>query len=93
MLNISDNNKHSTANLDRFKTKGLASRPYYKILNRLITIAVIVIVILFLPWTQNISGKGAVTTKNLPNDPQSIQSIISGRIEKWYVQEGDYVKR
>jgi hypothetical protein len=33
MLNISDNNKHSTANLDRFKTiKGLASRPYYKIL-------------------------------------------------------------
>jgi hypothetical protein len=45
MLNISDNNKHSTANLDRFKTKGLASRPYYKILNRLIIIAVIVAVI------------------------------------------------
>jgi multidrug resistance efflux pump len=95
MLNISDNNKHSTANLDRFKTiKGLASRPYYKILNRLITIiAVIAIVILFLPWTQNISGKGAVTTIKPTQRPQSIQSIISGRIEKWYVQEGDYVKK
>jgi multidrug efflux pump subunit AcrA (membrane-fusion protein) len=27
-----------------------------------------------------------------PNHPQSIQSVISGRIEKWYVQEGDFVK-
>jgi multidrug resistance efflux pump len=94
MLNISDNNKHATAHLDRFKTvKGLTSRPYYKILNRLITIiAIIAFVILFLPWTQNISGKGAVTTIKPNQRPQSIQSVISGRIEKWYVQEGDFVK-
>tara|TARA_R110002126_G_scaffold35527_7_gene109192 strand:+ start:5395 stop:6750 length:1356 start_codon:yes stop_codon:yes gene_type:complete len=94
MLNISDNNKHATAQLDRFKTvKGLTSRPYYKILNRLITIiAIVAFVILFLPWTQNISGKGAVTTIKPNQRPQSIQSVISGRIEKWYVQEGDYVK-
>ena len=94
MLNISDNNKHATAHLDRFKTvKGLATRPYYKILNRLITIiSIIAVVILFLPWTQNISGKGAVTTIKPNQRPQSIQSVISGRIEKWYVQEGDYVK-
>ena len=95
MLNISDNNKHATDNLERFKTvKGLAARPYYKILNRLITvIAIIALVTLFLPWTQNISGKGAVTTIKPNQRPQSIQSVISGRIEKWYVQEGDYVKR
>ena len=95
MLNISDNNKHATANLDRFKTvKNLASRPYYKILNRLITtIAILAFVTLFLPWTQNISGKGAVTTIKPNQRPQSIQSVISGRIEKWYVQEGDYVKK
>ncbi|MDG2431377.1 biotin/lipoyl-binding protein [Flavobacterium sp.] len=95
MLNISDNNKHASAHLDRFKTvKGLESRPYYKILNRLITIiAVIALVTLFLPWTQNINGKGAVTTIKPNQRPQSIQSVISGRIEKWYVQEGDYVKK
>ena len=95
MLNISDNNKHATANLDRFKTiKGLTARPYYKILNRLITIiAILAFVTLFLPWTQNISGKGAVTTILPTQRPQSIQSVISGRIEKWYVQEGDYVKK
>jgi multidrug resistance efflux pump len=95
MLNISDNNKHASAHLDRFKTvKSLESRPYYKILNRLITIiAIIALVTLFLPWTQNISGKGAVTTIKPNQRPQSIQSVISGRIEKWYVQEGDYVKK
>jgi hypothetical protein len=46
---------------------------------------------LFLPWTQNISEKELVTTINNQR-PQSIQSVISGRIEKWYVQEGDFVK-
>ena len=48
---------------------------------------------LFLPWTQNISGSGSVTTLKPNQRPQSIQSVISGRIEKWYVQEGDYVKK
>jgi multidrug resistance efflux pump len=95
MLNISDNNKHASAQLDHYRTiKGLQSRPHYKILNRLITlIAIIALVTLFLPWTQNISGKGAVTTIKPNQRPQSIQSVISGRIEKWYVQEGDFVKK
>jgi hypothetical protein len=62
MLNISDHNKHIDTQLDRFKTvKGLEARPHYKILNRLITL-VNMFITLFLPWTQNISGKGAVTT-------------------------------
>ena len=95
MLNISDNNKHAMTHLDRYKTvKGLGTRPHYKILNRIITlIAIIAFVTLFLPWTQNISGKGAVTTLKPNQRPQSIQSVISGRIEKWYVQEGDFVKK
>jgi hypothetical protein len=37
-------------------------------------------------------GKGAVTTLKPNQRPQSIQSVISGRIEKWYVKEGDFVK-
>jgi len=51
------------------------------------------IVILFLPWTQNISGTGAVTTLKPDQRPQTIHSSIAGKIEKWYVQEGDYVKK
>ena len=49
--------------------------------------------ILFLPWTQNISGSGAVTTLKPDHRPQTIHSAIGGRIEKWYVKEGDYVKK
>jgi multidrug resistance efflux pump len=48
---------------------------------------------LFLPWTQNISGSGAVTTLKPNQRPQTIQTVISGKIEKWYVQEGDFVNK
>jgi multidrug resistance efflux pump len=50
------------------------------------------IVILFLPWTQNIQATGRVTTLGQSNRPQEINSLISGRIEKWYHKEGDFVK-
>jgi multidrug resistance efflux pump len=50
-------------------------------------------IVLFLPWTQTISGTGYLTTRNPEHRPQTIQSPIPGRIEKWYVQEGDFVKK
>ena len=46
----------------------------------------------FLPWQQNINCKGVVTALSPSDRPQSISSIIAGRIEKWYVQEGQFVK-
>lgn len=51
----------------------------------------IMIAFLFLPWTQNIQGKGYVTSLQPENRPQTLQSVIGGRIEKWYVAEGDSV--
>ncbi|MFM2369919.1 MAG: hypothetical protein RL619_2236 [Bacteroidota bacterium] len=94
MLNISDN-KTKLQSLEQYETvKNLGNRPHYKILNRIIAgVSIIGLIALFLPWTQNISGTGAVTTLKPNQRPQSIQSIISGRIEKWYVQEGDFVKK
>jgi multidrug resistance efflux pump len=94
MLNISDNNKPKLQSLDQYKTiQNLNKKAQYKILNRIIAlIAIIGLAALFLPWTQNITGSGAVTTLKPNQRPQSIQSVISGRIEKWYVQEGDFVK-
>ena len=95
MLNISEGNKTSLESLQRYKTvKNLSNRPHYKILNRIIwTVSILAVIALFLPWTQNISSSGAVTTLKPNQRPQSIQSVISGRIEKWYVQEGDYVEK
>jgi multidrug resistance efflux pump len=94
MLNISKKNP-ITENIDQYSTvKSLANRPHYKILNKIILyVSIIGIIILFLPWTQNISGSGAVTTLKPNQRPQTIQSAIAGRIEKWYVQEGDFVKK
>ncbi|MFN8250075.1 MAG: HlyD family efflux transporter periplasmic adaptor subunit [Ferruginibacter sp.] len=50
------------------------------------------LVILFLPWTQNIRARGKVTTLRQEERPQQLNSIIPGRIVKWYVKEGDFVK-
>lgn len=95
MLNISDNNKLHIDLLENFKSiQSLNDKKHHKILNRIILgVSILAIFFLFLPWTQNISGNGAVTTLKPSQRPQSIQSVISGRIEKWYVQEGDYVKK
>jgi multidrug resistance efflux pump len=94
MLNISKKNTISE-NIEQYSTiKNLANRPHYRILNKIIIyVSIIGLVFLFLPWTQNISGSGAVTTLKPNQRPQTIQSAIAGRIEKWYVQEGDYVKK
>ena len=58
----------------------------------LIAALVSLIIILFLPWTQNIRAKGAITTLRQEQRPQELNSIIPGRIIKWYVKEGDIVK-
>lgn len=52
----------------------------------------ILIIVLFLPWTQNIRAKGIVTTLRPEQRPQQLNSIIAGRVIKWHVKEGDYVK-
>jgi multidrug efflux pump subunit AcrA (membrane-fusion protein) len=48
---------------------------------------------LFLPWTQNIRARGAVTTLMQEHRPQEIPTIIPGRVLKWYVREGDLVRQ
>lgn len=56
-------------------------------------IILIAILVLFLPWTQNIRAKGKVTTLRQEQRPQELNTIIPGRIIKWYIKEGDYVKK
>ena len=95
MLNISTNKSQFSKKLTQYQTiKNLDNRPHYKILNKIIAVvSVFGVIVLFLPWTQNISGSGSVTTLKPNQRPQTIQSVISGRIEKWYVKEGDFVKK
>jgi multidrug resistance efflux pump len=50
------------------------------------------LIILFLPWTQNIRSRGLVTTLYQDQRPQQVNTIIGGQVVKWYVKEGDVVK-
>ncbi len=95
MLNISNNPLNKTVHLTGFRsTDKVFHQRHYKHFNRfLLGSAIFGIVLLFFPWTQNIRGKGYLTTLTPDQRPQTIQSPIPGRIEKWYVQEGDYVKK
>lgn len=95
MLNISHNKLNTTVDISGFKSSKKAfEKRHYKQFNRLLIIsAIICFIILFFPWTQNIIATGAVTTLTPAQRPQSIQSPIPGRIEKWYVREGDFVKK
>lgn len=49
--------------------------------------------VLVLPWTQNIRAKGFVTTLFQQDRPQQINAVIGGKVEKWFVKEGDFVKK
>lgn len=95
MLNISKNPVNKTVHLTGFKSTDMVfHQRHYKHLNRfLLGSAIFGFLFLFLPWTQNIRSRGFLTTLTPDQRPQTIQSPIPGRIEKWYVQEGDMVNK
>ena len=94
MLNIS-NNPIKNFDFKPYKSgQVIFSISYFNQFNRfLLALFLILIVVLFLPWTQNIVGKGYVTTLQPEKRPQTIQSPIPGKIEAWMVREGDLVNK
>jgi len=64
-----------------------------RIKNIFIGLLVSGLIILFIPWTQNINTTGVVTTQFQEQRPQQINSIIPGKIIKWWVKEGDFVEK
>jgi multidrug resistance efflux pump len=95
MLNISNNKLNRTVDLTGYKSgKIVFHKKHYKHFNQfLLGFTIAGFIVLFLPWTQNVSGEGYLTTLTPDQRPQTVQSPIPGRIEKWFVREGDYVKK
>lgn len=95
MLNITDNKIKHKIKQDDY-TSFLLVRDFRarRVLTKtlLVTFSVFILV-LFLPWTQNIRSQGYITTLKPDQRPQTINSIIAGRIENWYVREGDLVEK
>lgn len=70
------------------------AKPYSKVIKySLFALFFSGFIILCMPWTQNIQSTGKVTTLNPQNRPQDITSRIAGRVEKWFIKEGDFVHK
>lgn len=95
MLNITRNPLNKNVDISQFKSAShVFNKDYYKYWRRFLGgFAIVCIIILFLPWTQNISGRGKVTSLTPEQRPQTIQSPIPGSIQQWYVREGDQVSK
>ncbi|MFN5295621.1 MAG: HlyD family secretion protein [Flavobacteriales bacterium] len=94
MLELSETSVKGNINQDNFESfRKLAAGKNQRVLKRsLFVLLAVLIVLLCLPWTQNISGNGRLTSLRPDQRPQAIQTVIPGRIEQWYVSEGDFVK-
>ncbi|MEX1365508.1 MAG: biotin/lipoyl-binding protein, partial [Nannocystaceae bacterium] len=63
------------------------------IARRLVGAVLAFIVALFVvPWQQSVSGGGRLIAYAPLERQQTIEAPISGRLESWYVQEGDHVE-
>lgn len=58
-----------------------------------ISFLTILVLLIFLPWTQNIQSNGNVSTLNPQQRPQQINSAIAGRVSHWNVKDGDFVSK
>jgi multidrug resistance efflux pump len=95
MLKISSKSVEKMMPQDRlYSLRSLDTPQAGKILARwLLGIGVLFLIVLFLPWQQNIRGSGKVTALDPSNRPQTVETAIPGRIQSWNVREGQYVKK
>jgi multidrug resistance efflux pump len=95
MLNLSKNRVEKVISQDRlYSLRALKTPNTGKNLARILAgIGLLGIIILFLPWQQNVRGTGKVTAFNPANRPQTIESVIAGQIQAWHVREGEFVTK
>lgn len=95
MLNISENHINDKVDQNRYKSfsQTLPTKAGRRLAIFLLSLLGVVFLLMFMPWTQNIRARGYVTALEPDKRPQTLESVIAGRIEKWYVQEGDYVSK
>ena len=95
MLNISDNSVLEKIDVTEYGAYDMVKVTRGK--NSVTILGIFMLIvglsILFLPWTQNMAGTGTITSLMPEQRPQEINSVISGRIENWYVREGDFVAK
>ncbi len=95
MLNISPNtvsHRVQTENYHSFRKTG-PSKAHRRLTRWLLLTMGFTLLLLLMPWTQNIQSKGTVTTLRPEQRPQIIPSPIDARIERWFVREGQLLQK
>ena len=95
MLNLSDNSIRQLIDTEQLASyqRLKFGRFHFSFRKIILIFSGIFVIFLLLPWTQNIQTQGRLTTLKPEHRPQTIHATISGRIEKWYVSEGQSVKK
>lgn len=95
MLNISENKIQDRMNWNVFSTLNyVESKQTKRLMIRMLKWTFFsIFVIMLLPWTQNVSTTGVVTTVLPEHRPQTIHTIIAGRVDQWLVFEGQRVDK
>lgn len=57
-----------------------------------VTLIAATIFMLYVPWIQTAYGAGQVIALNPQDRLQNVTAMVSGRIERWYVQDGSVVR-
>jgi multidrug resistance efflux pump len=97
MLNLSNNSINHLLNKEKHesinKLRNLYSYSQDKLVSFMIILLMLFAVIMFMPWTQNVRAKGQLISLQPESRPQMIESVIAGKIQKWYVAEGQFVNK
>ncbi|AHE53403.1 efflux RND transporter periplasmic adaptor subunit [Sphingomonas sanxanigenens] len=56
-------------------------------------VAAAVAILFFVPWLQTAQGQGQVVALDPGDRAQEITALVPGRVERWYVQDGQHVNK
>lgn len=51
-----------------------------------------VFILFFVPWLQTAQGRGQVVSLDPGDRAQEVTALVPGRVERWYVQDGQHVE-
>ena len=55
--------------------------------------AVVGVILFAVPWVQTSSGYGSIVALHPDDRLQTVTALVPGRVERWYVRDGDQVRR
>ncbi|MBC8086600.1 MAG: HlyD family efflux transporter periplasmic adaptor subunit [Phycisphaerae bacterium] len=70
------------------RNKGRSYKRYW-----LLGSLIVLIGVMFLPWQQNVQGRGELTALSPADRAQDVPSVVGGTITEWLAGEGDRVTR